>query len=102
MAKATRPYRPSNGTDGMHFDEAWCSRCQREAAYREDENSGDTCNILDRSFFFDIGDPEYPPEWVEDDVQFPEPTHPRCTAFLEIGTPGSTYVKDERQNELPI
>ena len=102
MAKATRPYRPANGTDGVLFDEAWCAHCQRDAGYRADECNGEPCDILSRSFVYDIGEPEYPAEWIQDDVPFPEPSSPRCTAFVAIGSPESTYVQDDRQNELPV
>lgn len=34
QAVKTRPYQPSNGTAGMCFDDAWCSNCQRDLAYR--------------------------------------------------------------------
>lgn len=86
----------------MLFDEAWCSRCQRDAAWREDENSGIPCDILSRTLLYDIGHDDYPVEWIEDSVDYPEPASPRCTAFVEVGAPGSTYVQDERQNELPL
>jgi len=84
------------------FDDEWCSRCQRDAAWREDENSAEPCDILSRSFAYDIGDPEYPTEWIEDDVSWPTPSNPRCTAFEAIGAVGSTYVADERQGELDV
>jgi len=84
----------------MWFDEYWCAQCQRDAAWREDENSVEPCDILSRSFIFDINDPEYPTEWIQDDVAYPHYSNPRCTAFLAITDPGSTYVADPRQYEL--
>jgi hypothetical protein len=108
----TRPYRPANGTEGMIFDDAWCSRCQHDAAWREDNESGKPCEILNRTLIFDSDQPEYPTEWVEDDVPYKagfatvqdwfDHTNPRCTAFLAIEVEGSTYVKDERQGELTL
>ena len=97
----TRPYRPSNGTNGMIFDNLWCSRCQHDAAWREDENDK-PCDILSRSFAYKIEDPKYPTEWIEDDVPWPHNSNPRCTAFLAIEVEDSTYVKDERQVELTL
>lgn len=100
MAKII-PYRPANGTEGLLFYDAWCLRCQRDESYRQDQNSGDPCDILTRSFAFAIDDPDYPVEWIEDDVEWPTPSNPRCTAFLEIETEGSTYTLDPRQLEIP-
>lgn len=92
-----KPYRPANGTAGMAFDDAWCARCQRDAAWREDENAA-TCDILTRTLIHDIGDPEYPAEWVEDEAG------PRCTAFLAIGADLELEAAraDPRQESLPI
>jgi hypothetical protein len=110
MSKKTRPYRPSNGTEGMLFDDRWCSRCQRDAAWRENE-SGVPCVILSRTLIHSLGDAEYPIEWVQDDIPYSCDNLPlstaRCTAFVEIqpedSTPdGSTYVADPRQKELEL
>jgi hypothetical protein len=97
----TRPYRPSNGTEGVIFDDEFCSNCQHDAAWREDERA-EPCDILSRTFFYNIDDPQYPTEWVEDDVQWPEDSKPRCTAFVPIGETPSSYVRDERQGELEL
>jgi hypothetical protein len=100
MANATRSFRPANGTEGMIFDDAWCSRCQRDDAWRRDD-SAEPCDILSRTFIYSTDDPEYPKEWVEDDVPYPLDSRPRCAAFLPIGAAeGSTYVADIRQGEL--
>lgn len=63
----TRPYRPSNGTEGELFCEEWCYLCIHEVE----------CEILTRTFIHDINDPEYPKEWIQDD------DGPQCTAFEE-------------------
>jgi hypothetical protein len=91
----TRPYRPSNGTEGDLFHSWFCFRCQHDS---EDN----PCDILTRTFALPLGDPEYPAEWIEDDVSWPQNSNPRCTAFLAIEVEGSTYVKDERQGELTL
>lgn len=96
-----RPYRPSNGTEGIVFDNAWCANCQHDAAWREDDHA-EPCDILSRTFVYSIDDADYPTEWVEDDVPYPAPTNPRCTAFTAIGGEGSSYVADERQIEMPL
>ncbi len=67
-----RRYRPANGSEGMAFMDAWCCNCARDA-------NGD-CQILAATFVFDVDDPNYPKEWVEDAVR-----GPHCTAFVEQG-----------------
>jgi len=74
----TRPYRPSNGTEGMWFDSQWCEHCARDAAWRENVNN-DPCEILNLTFALDINHPEYPKEWIKDD----DGGNPRCTAHTE-------------------
>lgn len=63
----TTPYRPSNGTEGMVFEAHFCDRCARDA--------GQDCPIHTAALVFDIGEPEYPAEWVEGEGG------PACTAF---------------------
>lgn len=75
-SRAGKPYRPSSGTEGMAFDEAWCEHCARDAAWREDPDAADGCDILSRTFALDITDPEYPKEWV-----YRSDGMPCCTAF---------------------
>lgn len=73
---AGKPYRPSNGTEGELFYENWCADCRRDAAYRRDE--GDSCDIVACAMAFNIGDPDYPKEWV-----IGADGQPKCTAFEE-------------------
>lgn len=63
----SEPYRPSNGTEGDRFEEKFCLRCK--------EYVGDHCDINSDAFWNDIGDEDYPPEWIQDEAG------PRCTAF---------------------
>ena len=67
-------YRPSNGTEGMAFQETWCDRCRRDATGR--------CPILGATMLFDIDDPEYPREWT-----FADDGAPICTAFVDRSAP---------------
>lgn len=67
----TRSYRPSNGTEGSCFHEAFCFKCERD--------KNEDCDILARTFAFSIKDKEYPVEWVTDR------DGPRCTAFISLG-----------------
>jgi hypothetical protein len=73
--QALKPYRPGSGTEGMAFDDAWCSHCARDAAWREDQNA-ECCDILSLTFALDIRDPDYPREWV-----YGRDGRPCCTAF---------------------
>jgi len=75
---AGKPYRPSCGTEGMAFDEAWCDLCARDAEWRYDEQNGDPCQILSDTFIYSITDAQYPKEWVYD-----RNGRPSCTAFTE-------------------
>lgn len=98
--KATRSYRPANGTEADIFDDLWCSRCQHDAAFRADATAA-ACDILTRALFRSIDEWDYPPQWIEDDVPYDQGTRPRCTAFLPIGDDCS-YVEDPRQGELGV
>lgn len=73
-----KPYRPSNGTEGRSFQEYYCDHCERDRAFRETDYEGDPalgCQILADTFVYDVTDPKYPKEWIEDD------RGSRCTAF---------------------
>ena len=59
-----KPYRPSNGTEGMHFQAAYCDNCH----YQGNPESGKGCMILLRTMLHDIGDPEYPQEWQQNEI----------------------------------
>ena len=75
----TRPYRPSNGSEGAYFIERWCDRCVHDEPHRN--NTGDSCAIVANSMAFRVRDPEYPKEWVQED----NGSNARCTAFLAVG-----------------
>lgn len=64
----SRPYRPSNGTEGMIFYSSWCETCVLEGEKRH-------CSIYARSFLYYIGHKDYPKEWV-----YGESRRPICTA----------------------
>lgn len=67
-----RPYRPSNGSEGDAFEGRWCERC---AGF-----FGGHCNILVRAFAHEIGEPQYPSEWVYGE------SGPTCTSFRDRAT----------------
>lgn len=79
------PYRPSNGTEGEFFYHNWCEHCGKELISVDPLDYSGACEILTRTMFFEIGDPEYPKEWVaelDDDTGYEEP---KCTAFQKRG-----------------
>jgi hypothetical protein len=91
-----RPYRPSNGAEGMDFIDRWCGRCLHDEAYRN--GTGNSCPIVANSLVFGVDDPKYPKEWVQD-----EPWgNARCTAFVDIGADIELVAarSDERQRSL--
>jgi hypothetical protein len=78
MKSMSTPYRPSSGTAGADFQDQWCGRCARDAAFRDggpDVDPALGCQILADTFAYEITDPKYPKEWVTG------PDGPRCTAF---------------------
>lgn len=77
----TRPYQPSNGTEGEGFVAFWCDRCLHDRAVRLHEDYDNGCPILARAYAFKPGDPDYPTEWVEDADS--DQYTARCTAFIE-------------------
>lgn len=84
----TTPYRPSNGTEGEGFQMKFCDKCEHEREWRKSERN--PCNILGLTMAFDIADPEYPKEWIED------ATGARCTAFLAEGSPTQDRIDSDR------
>lgn len=72
-----RPYRPSNGSEGLWFQGEFCDRCSRWS-----EETG--CDIANRAFWHQIDEPEYPKEWVEvrpDDSNLDHIPEVTCTAY---------------------
>jgi hypothetical protein len=73
----SKPYRPSNGTEGEGFEGQWCEKCTRDAGFRENPDSADGCPILANVMIFNVDEAGYPKEWIQDD----DGGNPRCTAF---------------------
>ena len=80
------PYRPSNGTEGDMFMSKFCDKCAKCNMHDDDK---DPCKILGASMMYNISDPEYPKEWIEDE------NGPKCTAFI----PEGQDIPDERCSE---
>lgn len=72
---AGKPYRPSNGTEGMTFDEFFCSQCIHQS---HDPDSKKQCDILCRALVYDLNDKEYPKEW-----KYSQEGWPICTAWIK-------------------
>jgi len=95
MTAATKPYRPSNGSEGEWFQSEFCEKCER------DRYESKPCRILGRTMAFDIDDKQYPREWVRDAGEWPG--NPRCTAFVERGAQHKerpSIIRDKRQEPL--
>lgn len=97
----TKPYEPSNGTEGCWFTDKFCFQCEKDRKYHsaEEPKPEDGCEIIANAFAFSKGDKEYPQEWVEDD----DGSNPRCTAFMEYQEPDGREIdpadRDRRYRE---
>jgi hypothetical protein len=69
-----KKYRPSNGSEGILFEENFCDKCKNET-WNPETNKGKQCEILGCMMLFNINEPEYPSELVYKDDK------PTCTAF---------------------
>ena len=85
-----RKYRPSNGSEGMWFDEKFCLNCIHEKFMHTQKHGDMQCNIFNRAFLFDIDDKEYPEEW-----QYDENDNPTCTAWVKWN-----WGRDDDENGL--
>lgn len=77
----TKPYRPSNGSEGLCFFEKFCFQCGRDEKYHETQEGEYGCPILAASFYYEKDDPLFPGQyWVEDE---PDGTGARCLMFVQ-------------------
>ncbi|MBS4019090.1 MAG: hypothetical protein KGZ68_12725 [Dechloromonas sp.] len=66
VKRAGEKYRPSNGTEGQLFLDAFCRRCQRDAAMRTgvgSPNDAQRCDLIGMTMLHEVTDPEYPQAW---------------------------------------
>jgi len=89
----SKPYQPSNGSEGMMFMAEFCDRCKRDRDFQlylvGKGPMAEGCEISARALIYRVEDPEYPKEWVWDpDVMKREGAlviggaeGARCTAF---------------------
>jgi hypothetical protein len=47
------PYRPSNGTEGQIFMEAWCDLCKRDQEHQESGGVAEGCPIIANTFVYE-------------------------------------------------
>jgi len=87
VARAGEKYRPSNGTEGELFFDAFCRQCQRDKAMREgidfvecDDN--ERCDLIEATYGLYPDDPDYPAAW-----QYGKDGQPCCTDFIPAGEP---------------
>lgn len=87
-------YRPSNGTEGMGFEECFCMNCLHTDPNPEGKKQ---CEIWMRALMYDTGDPQYPLEWTYDALG-----HPTCTAHVnwDWGTDGDP--DDDNNPKRPV
>jgi hypothetical protein len=74
-----KSYRPSNGTEGMIFEDNYCSQCIHEKWMHTQKDGDKQCDIYNRVQLFDFTDKEYPKEWIYDQNE-----KPTCTAFVKF------------------
>lgn len=96
----TKPYRPSNGTEGDIFQSRFCDRCKRDAKYRRTQDGKDGCRILLYVGTFAVDDPRYPKEWVKNAHGDPYGATARCTAFRHEDDPGPSRPRKPRPAPL--
>jgi hypothetical protein len=88
IAHRVELYRPSSGTEGICFQEAWCSRCKRDALWNGTASDPDRvdddklCQLIARSMANRIDEPGYPQEWVR-----MQDGTPVCLAFEPLDKP---------------
>jgi len=72
-----KPYRPANGIEGILFQDRFCNRCVHDYDYIHND-IGEGCDIVLDSMLYDIEEPEYPKELVQDEKG------PRCKKFTQV------------------
>lgn len=68
-----KKYRPSNGTEGMWFDDKFCANCIHQ---NPNPDLKPQCMIVCNAMCYYTNEPEYPKEWIYD-----ANNQPTCTKF---------------------
>ena len=96
-----KKYRPSNGTEGMWFEDKFCDNCINQ---NPNPDLKPFCEILCNALCYDLSDKEYPSEWTYD-----VNGKPTCTSFKKWdwgndGDPNDPenpkYVAPDSPNQL--
>lgn len=87
-ARVGKPYRPSNGSEGMVFEEAWCFLCRYFVTKRNEDYDDCTRGILVRAHGFEPDEKGYPKQWRYDDRG-----RPICSAFRARANRVSSHVE---------
>lgn len=96
----SKPYIPSNGTEGMIFRERFCDECKHDHKYLyETTDPEDACQIFNATLLHNPGDAEYPKEWIRvDDNDIVQGG--TCTAFERFRE--SDGIKQEPKDTVTI
>lgn len=94
--QAGKPYRPSNGTEGLIFESLYCDKCEHDRKFRETEDGKYACKVLCDSMICKIDEPGYPKEWIYD-----ENGNPTCTKFKPEKKSDDTY-HSEHEDQLEL
>ncbi len=68
---AGEPFRPSNGTEGIIFHDAFCGNCIHEKFSHTQVHGDLQCEIMDNMILFEIKEEGYPVELVFSDDGWP-------------------------------
>lgn len=89
-----RKYRPSNGDEGMWFTGTYCMNCIH---CDPNPNGPKQCEILGKTLWLSVNDPEYPAEWIYD-----EQGKPICTAWKKWDWGNDGNPDDPNNPKAPI
>lgn len=78
---AGQRFRPSNGTCGEIFHEAFCYQCihERWVHRMSEDRDEDKCEIWSRVMAYEKDDPRYPTEWIYNSEGWPV-----CTSWKKF------------------
>jgi hypothetical protein len=96
--RAGQKYRPSNGTEGAVFIDAYCAQCERDHGMMaglplEECDDNQICELIGKTYMLAVDHPDYPSEW-----QYGKDGQPCCTAFVPAGQP--IPIKDEHTLDM--
>lgn len=95
---AGKSFRPSNGTEGMVFEEHFCSNCIHEKFIHTQNHKDKQCPVYSGMILFEVNEEDYPPELVFDSEGWPV-----CTKWTkwDWGSDGDGDPDDEDNPKAP-